>query len=544
MSAVAPSKLVEKPRAEVRPPGLSVEWPSAWQEFRSSIRECFFGQRVTEGVKGTVCSDISTEPVRKQISIRAMLGSCAAHVVAIGLLVLPIWGFLPTPAHDLAPARVQLTWYAGAQDLPKISLLTASSKADSPPRPRLAAPAAGATVFHPRQTILSEPVRVTHPRQTLVQPDAPPLPPKIASQLPNLVEWTPVVQPPRPQLKFAQSASAPRIERRVVRDLDAPQIEDAKNDSRPLDIAAMPETNSPRMPVAPMSASRTAPQRRNANSLAAPAPEVGVNPESDASLRRVIALSASPAPPAPEVRVPKGNLAARLAISPGNPHSASGVNAASVADADNSGGGKAIPLAAAVSVSGGSLPAKSGGIGSSARSASRPLILKPMTTIPARPEPMSPRHKGPIDLSHINPDLPPEALLEGKQIYTLHVNLPNLTSVTGSWTLHFAQLDDSAPSRAATRVISGPAPIHTVDPEYPESVIKQHIDGEVVLYAIVRKDGTVDSIQLVRSVDPRLDRNAMQALAHWRFRPGTRDGVPIDLEAVVHIPFEFRKPQD
>lgn len=147
-------------------------------------------------------------------------------------------------------------------------------------------------------------------------------------------------------------------------------------------------------------------------------------------------------------------------------------------------------------------------------------------------------------MSHINPDLPPEALLEGKQIYTLHVNLPNLTSVTGSWTLHFAQLDDSDPSRAATCVISGPAPIHTVDPEYPESVIKQHIDGEVVLYAIVRKDGTVDSIQLVRSVDPRLDRNAMQALAHWRFRPGTRDGVPIDLEAVVHIPFEFRKPRD
>jgi TonB family protein len=52
----------------------------------------------------------------------------------------------------------------------------------------------------------------------------------------------------------------------------------------------------------------------------------------------------------------------------------------------------------------------------------------------------------------------------------------------------------------------------------------------------------VDSIQLVHSVDPRLDANAMEALAQWKFRPAEKRGEPVDLEAVVRIPFRSRAP--
>ena len=123
--------------------------------------------------------------------------------------------------------------------------------------------------------------------------------------------------------------------------------------------------------------------------------------------------------------------------------------------------------------------------------------------------------------------------------------MPNLTSVTGSWVLNCAQLDEGdTPGYRPQGVFSGPEPLDKVDPKYPQSLIEQHVDGEVVLYAIVRKDGSVDSIQLVRKLDPQLDRNSMAALARWKFRPGTRDGVPIDVEMVVHIPFRFRNPND
>jgi TonB family protein len=143
----------------------------------------------------------------------------------------------------------------------------------------------------------------------------------------------------------------------------------------------------------------------------------------------------------------------------------------------------------------------------------------------------------------------PQEALGSKRIYTLHVNMPNLTSASGSWVLNFAELSESEGGGAMTTGIAdvasdlaGPVPLRKVDPKYPPELRTSHVDGEVVLYAIIRKDGSVDSIQLVHSIDPHLDANAMEALAQWKFRPAEKHGEPVDLEAVVHIPFRSRGP--
>jgi TonB family protein len=90
--------------------------------------------------------------------------------------------------------------------------------------------------------------------------------------------------------------------------------------------------------------------------------------------------------------------------------------------------------------------------------------------------------------------------------------------------------------------LAGPVPLRKVDPKYPPELRTAHVEGEVILYAIIRKDGTVDSVQLVHSVDSQLDANAMEALAQWKFQPAEKRGEPVDLEAVVHIPFRSRAP--
>jgi protein TonB len=139
-----------------------------------------------------------------------------------------------------------------------------------------------------------------------------------------------------------------------------------------------------------------------------------------------------------------------------------------------------------------------------------------------------------------DPSVPPERILHDAHIGTLHVNMPNLTSASGSWTLRFARLDDGTEPKLAytpQREVSPPVPLRKVDPRYPPDLVKERIEGEVVLYAIIRKDGSIDSIQVMRSLDPQLDRNAMDALARWQFGPGTLDGEAVDVEAVVHVPF-------
>jgi len=523
---------------------LSVRWESPWYGFWSSLRDSFSTPRIAED--GPVPGDavLRVEWVRGKLPARAFGASCLWHVVAVIILVLPIWGFLPEPKTTLAPVQIEVAWYRPPEDLPRISLRAPApiSKPISPPADASKpVEQQGADTYHPRQTIISIPVHITHPRQTLIQPDAPPTPPKIVPQLPNIVEWA-ATAPARPQYQISSTSAAPRIERRTVPDVAVPEVANVEKTPGPLNIAAAPSVNpQPKMPVQPMSAPTA--QRNPARTDAIAAPEVGsADSAGDASLRRLIALSATPGPAAPEVAVPQGNLAARISMSPagtkpgaaggsenraGSGAGANSTSASGAGSAGAAGGNGNFP--ASVSISGGIAPA-----------ANRPVRLDLRPTLSAAD--LSAPRRGPSVVGAIDPDISPEKILSGKQVYTLHVNMPNFTSAAGSWILNFAQLEEDDPRFRQRGQLATPVPIEKVDPPYPQSAIRENIDGEVILYAIIRKDGSVDSIQLVHGVDPQLDHNAMEALARWKFRPATRDGNPVDVEAVVYIPFRFRSP--
>lgn len=522
---------------------LGVEWEPWGEEFRTSVRDVFTGPRAPK--EGELPPDpvLRVDWIRGRLPGRAFLASCAWHVAIVWILVLPIWGFLPAAKPTLAPVQIELTWYVAPQEPPPISLHAAAKPKELPNKPIQTdkpAAAAAADAYHPRQTILSIPVRVTHPRQTLIQPDAPATPPKVAPALPNIVQW-PGDERPKLQLPLSARASAPRIQRRAIRDLTAPEVTNTEKNPVPLDMASA-TVAKPQLRIPLSAASVRAATRRatHEDSGAIPAPEIGAtSSESDAGLHRVIALSATPAPPAPEVSVPQGNLAARISVSPEWPRP--GAPGILENHPEKAGGGSANSgtLPAAVSVSGGSARTGGGGVAAAGSHAGR-LILKPMARYGAPGA-----SGGPVNPAALDPSLPPEKILSGKEVYTMHVNLPNLTSVTGSWILNFAQLDeDRRPPFKPKGQLSGPVPFEKVDPKYPPELIKAHVQGEVVLYAIIRKDGSVDSIQVVRSLDPELDRNAITALAQWKFRPGTRAGVPVDLEAVVHVPFVYQDPRE
>jgi TonB family protein len=151
----------------------------------------------------------------------------------------------------------------------------------------------------------------------------------------------------------------------------------------------------------------------------------------------------------------------------------------------------------------------------------------------------------PALVAAMKPAVKPETLFGSKQTYTLNINMPNLTSAMGSWILTFAEmgvanLTPDGSSRPGT--LSGPEALRKVDPKYPPELRSRRVEGEVVLYAIIRKDGTVDSIELLAGIDPVLDQNAVDALSQWKFRPAERQGTPIELEAIVRIPFRSVAP--
>jgi periplasmic protein TonB len=76
-----------------------------------------------------------------------------------------------------------------------------------------------------------------------------------------------------------------------------------------------------------------------------------------------------------------------------------------------------------------------------------------------------------------------------------------------------------------TRVSAGQGPgvIRRVEPIYPPFARAGRIEGVVVLDAVIRKDGTVDSVSVLESAHPVLERSAADALRRWRFTPGDRE---------------------
>ncbi|HKV48403.1 MAG TPA: energy transducer TonB [Candidatus Acidoferrales bacterium] len=565
---------------------LGIDWVPRWEEFRTSLRGAVTGPRVEgdEAVSGG--EDLRVEWIRGYRPRSAFLAAILCHVAAIWLIILPIWGFLPQ-TQAAVPMQLNVQW--DLSDLPAISLPARAAK-KSVARSRSDAAKKnqqrGADAYNPRQTILSTPVKLTHPRQTLIEPDAPMKAPTIVQQLPNIVQWS-VPQVQRPTIEYSTSQSKPELRQTRRRLAGAPQIASSAKVAETLNIAepndmrlappapvvskaviaprrtmrhntvAAPqvaettniatllnvaETNDMNLaPPAPVPSNSAVMARHRAMRQATEAPEISDQENgSPADVRKMIALSAAPAPPAPEVQIPKGNLAANVAISldgkkTGSPGGAEGGGADSKSAAASPNGGV---LPAAISVSGSSSKAPTGNnvarqrnIASYLNLSMRPMIYPGATT------PHSTR-TGPANVAALPPGAPPEELLSGK-VFSMRVSTPNTTSTLGSWTLSFAQLGGDY--GAASDALSGPEPIYTVDPKYPPDTMLEHISGEVVLYAIIRKDGSVDSIQLVHGLDARLDRSAMDALAQWKFRPGSRAGKPVDLEAVIHVPFEYRK---
>ncbi len=120
-----------------------------------------------------------------------------------------------------------------------------------------------------------------------------------------------------------------------------------------------------------------------------------------------------------------------------------------------------------------------------------------------------------------------------RRFYRMNLNMPNPNSSGGSWIVRFAELKDDGQESD----LSSPVAIQTADPAYPLELMRHNVQGTVTLYAVIHSDGSVSDVKVLQSVDDRLDGFATAALTRWKFRPATKNGTPVALEAIVVIPF-------
>jgi TonB family protein len=86
--------------------------------------------------------------------------------------------------------------------------------------------------------------------------------------------------------------------------------------------------------------------------------------------------------------------------------------------------------------------------------------------------------------------------------------------------------------------VSGGQLVHHVPPVYPAQARVQHLEGKVVLAAVILEDGTLRDVKVIEG-QPLLAQSAVDAVKHWRYKPYVLDGKPVKNETTITVDFKF-----
>ena len=481
--------------------------------------------------------------VRSGLPWRRFLESALCHGIVLGLVWLSgqVWWNRSHLAPPAAFNRADVIYYPQSEYLPPL---------DSR-RPAVSYRAIQGEPEYAKQEIISVPPDPDNTRQTIVTP------PKVKLDhdvpLPNIVAWsdTKVEVPMAATARSAAEMKLPNLPTQVV--APAPQVNVESNrraltpDSGvigPPPTVQMASTRSlddidighsdvvAPAPELPMEERHRAVGGGSGSLLGAaavvpPPPPLGAARGSRGG-GELIALSARPAPTGP-IHLPEGNRRGTFAAgpegkpgAPGTPNVAAGQGNASSGSGGNAPAGLYVgPGASTGAIQGNPSRGTEGASEHREMASARPPRVSGESKPPARE----------VSIEKASDD--EKKVFAGKKFYGMSLNMPNLNSGGGSWVIHFAELKDDSPEGD----LSAPVAVQKVDPAYPTELMRQNVSGNVTLSAVIHSDGSVDGVRVLSSADDRLNEYARSALARWRFLPATKNGNPVDLQAVVIIPF-------
>src|SRR5579863_1673943 len=455
---------------------------------------------------------------------KRFLQSGGYHVVVIAL----IWAaarFLVLQPHVTALSTFthsDVVYYQPTKYLPPLDTRRSNSARRQKPDPEFSA-----------QAIISVPPEANNHAQTIVTP------PKVQLQrelvLPNTVAWADTPRMPIAPAPLVPASEitrlAPSMEHSVIAPPPALDVESNRR------LGEVEIGHSAVIAPAPQLAldeqhvmlGRSSALRGHAPQVVAPPPAVGMQRGSRSA--SMVALSLHPAVGVPPATV-AGNRRGSFAATPSGHRGASG-EAGATATSGKDGSGVGVKSDASLPSGlyvGKSVSANSNSV--------NPRLIAGLR---------NPRLQGSQIESGSKLSEAERAVFGGRKVYTLSMNMPNLNSAGGSWIIRFAALKADAAasgestSGSAAAELSSPVATRKVDPAYPLELMKQNVSGTVILYAVILADGTVGRVRVLRSVDERIDRFASDAIAKWQFKPATKNGDPVAVEATFWIPFRPAK---
>jgi protein TonB len=88
--------------------------------------------------------------------------------------------------------------------------------------------------------------------------------------------------------------------------------------------------------------------------------------------------------------------------------------------------------------------------------------------------------------------------------------------------------------------VEPPRLLREVKAQYTEDARTRGITGDVVLEIVIRSDGTVGDVKILRGLGFGLDERAVTAVRNWKFSPARRLGTAVDVIVEVEVEFSLR----
>lgn len=88
--------------------------------------------------------------------------------------------------------------------------------------------------------------------------------------------------------------------------------------------------------------------------------------------------------------------------------------------------------------------------------------------------------------------------------------------------------------------VSPPRLLREVRADYSDAARRANLEGEVVLEIVIRSNGTVGEVRVLKGLGLGLNEKATEAVRQWRFAPATMKGTAVDVIVEVAVEFKLR----
>ena len=128
-------------------------------------------------------------------------------------------------------------------------------------------------------------------------------------------------------------------------------------------------------------------------------------------------------------------------------------------------------------------------------------------------------------------------VFDNERVFTVYIPMKRTPDAEDpTWTLQYALLKDDPAVVLGDQQVLAPSAVMREWPQLPADLEKKYTQRQVVIYAVVDKEGKVGRISVKQTPDTRVSAPIVQALSKWVFRPAQLNNQPVAVKILLGIP--------